>query len=116
LHPFAVSFPVAGVVGKALRTVSRTRTDLVAARAAATNQLAELLDAHWPGAKEVFADIASPIGVAFLTRYPTPASAANLGVKLMAGFCARHAYSGRRSPEVLLERMRNERAAAPARF
>jgi transposase len=58
---------------KALRTVSRTRTDLVAARVAATNQLAALLGAHWPGAKEVFADIASPIGVAFLTRYPTPA-------------------------------------------
>lgn len=92
---------------KALRTVSRTRTDLVAARVAATNQLAALLDAHWPGAKEVFADIASPIGVAFLTRYPTPASAANLGVKRMAAFCARHAYSGRRTPEALLERMRN---------
>jgi hypothetical protein len=92
---------------KALRTVSRTRTDLVAARVAATNQLAALLDAHWPGAKEVFADVASPIGVAFLTRYPTPASAANLDVKRMAAFCARHAYSGRRSPEALLERMRN---------
>jgi hypothetical protein len=87
--------------------VSRTRTDLVAARVAATNQLAALLDAHWPGAKEVFADVASPIGVAFLTSYPTPASAANLGVKRMAAFCARHAYRGRRSPEALLERMRN---------
>ena len=44
---------------KALCTVSRTRTDLVAARVAATNQLAALVDAHWPGAKEVFADIAT---------------------------------------------------------
>jgi hypothetical protein len=83
---------------KALRTVSRTRTDIVAARMAATNQLAALLDAHWPGAKEVFADIASPIGVAFLTRYPTPASAANLGVKRMAAFCASLAYSDVAAP------------------
>lgn len=44
---------------KALRTVSRTRTDLVAARVAATHELAALLDTHWPGAKEVFADIAT---------------------------------------------------------
>lgn len=37
---------------KALRTVVRTRDDIVQMRVAATNQLAALLDAHWPGAKE----------------------------------------------------------------
>jgi transposase len=36
---------------KALRTVVRTRGDLVEMRVAATNQLSALLDAHWPGAK-----------------------------------------------------------------
>ena len=55
---------------KALRTVVRTRDDLVQMRVAATNQLASLLDAHWPGGKAVFADIESPIALAFLTRYP----------------------------------------------
>jgi hypothetical protein len=34
----------------------RTRSDLVEMRVAATGQLAALLDAHWPGAKAVFAD------------------------------------------------------------
>lgn len=95
---------------KALRTVSRTRTELVEARVAATNQLSALLDSHWPGAKEIFADVASPIALAFLTRYPTPAAAAHLGVKRMAAFCVKHGYSGRRSPEALLDRLR----AAPA--
>ena len=60
---------------KALRTVVRTRDDLVEMRVAATNQLAALLDAHWPGAKAIFADIESPIALAFLTRYPTAAAA-----------------------------------------
>ncbi len=46
---------------KALRTVVRTRDDLVDMRVAATNQLAALLDAHWPGAKAIFADVESPI-------------------------------------------------------
>ncbi len=35
----------------------RTRDDLVEMRVAATNQLAALLDAHWPGAKAVFANV-----------------------------------------------------------
>ncbi len=91
----------------ALRAVSRTRTDLVGARVAATNQLAALLDAHWPGAKEVFADIESPISLAFLTRYPSPAHAAHLGEKRMAAFLTKHGYSGRRPAAELLARLRS---------
>jgi len=90
----------------ALRALSRTRTELVEARVAATNQLSALLDAHWPGAKEVFADVESPISLAFLTRYPSPAHAAALGEKRMAAFLTKHGYSGRRPAAVLLARLR----------
>ena len=58
-------------------------------RVAATNQLAALLDTHWPGAKAIFADVESPIALEFLTRYPTPAAAARLGEKRLAAFCAK---------------------------
>ena len=95
---------------KALRTVVRTRGDLVEMRVAATNQLSALLDAHWPGAKAIFADVESPISLEFLTRYPTPAAAAHLGEKRMAAFCVKHGYSGRRTAAELLARLR----AAPA--
>ena len=54
----------------ALRTVVRSRGDLVDMRVAATNQLSALLEAHWPGAKAVFADAGSPIALEFLTRFP----------------------------------------------
>ena len=91
---------------KALRTVVRTRDDLVEMRVAATNQLAALLDAHWPGAKAIFADIASPIALAFLARYPTAAAARHLGEQRLAGFVAKHGYSGRRTPAQLLARLR----------
>ncbi|MGW4720461.1 IS110 family transposase [Nocardia sp. NPDC004260] len=97
---------------KALRTVSRTRTDLVDARVAAGNQLAALLDAHWPGAKEIVADVTSPISLAFLTRHPTPAAATTLGLKRMTAFCAKHGYCGRRSPQALLERLRSAPAGS----
>jgi transposase len=95
---------------RALRAVVRTRDDLVEARIAAANQLAACLDAFWPGAKQVFADVDSPIALDFLERYPTPESAARLGEQRMAAFCVKHGYCGRRSPGELLARLR----AAPA--
>lgn len=92
---------------RALRTVVRTRDDIAGMRVAATSQLAALLDAHWPGAKAVFADVESPISLEFLTRYPTPAAAAHLGEKRMAAFCVKHGYSGRRTAAELLARLRS---------
>ncbi len=109
IHRLRPAAPLSGQT-KALRTVVRTRGDLVDARVAATNQLAALLDAHWPGAKAIFADIESAIALAFLTRYPTAASAASLTEKRLAAFCAKQSYSGRTPAAVLLARLR----AAPA--
>ena len=92
---------------RALRTVVRSRGDLVDMRVAATNQLSALLDAHWPGARAIFADVESPISLEFLTRYPTPAAAAHLGEKRMAAFCVKHGYCGRRTAAELLTRLRS---------
>jgi transposase len=91
---------------KALRTLTRAREDLVGVRVELANQLRAQLEAFWPGAL-VFADVDSPISLAFLAHYPSPADARRLGPKRLAGFLARHHYCGRRSPEELLERMRS---------
>jgi transposase len=91
---------------RALRALVRGRDDLVAARVQLANQLRSLLQSFWPGAAEVFAEIDSPIALAFIERYPTPDSANRLGPKRMAAFCAQHAYCGRRQPQALLERLR----------
>jgi transposase len=96
---------------RALRALVRGRDDLVATRVQLANQLRSLLESFWPGAAEVFADVDSPIALAFIERYPTPDSAARLGPKRMAAFCAQHAYCGRRSAEELLGRL--HQAAAP---
>lgn len=91
---------------KALRTVVRTRDDIVEMRVAATNQLSALLDDFWPGAKAIFADVESPISLAFLRRYPTAVTAAHLGEKRLAAFLTKHGYSGRRPASELLSRLR----------
>ena len=95
---------------RALRALVRGRDDLVATRVQLANQLRSLLDAFWPGAATLFAEIDSPIALAFVRRYPTPASAAHCGEKRLAAFLAQHRYCGRRSATELLERLR----AAPS--
>jgi transposase len=89
-----------------LQALVRQRDDQVRARTAAINQLTATLEAHWPGPRDLFCSLASPIALAFLTDYPTPAAAARLGDARMAAFCRRHSYRGTKSPAQLLARLR----------
>jgi transposase len=91
----------------ALRALVRTREDLVKARVALANQLRSQLEACWPGGERIFADVDSPIALAFLQRYASPEETRGLGEKRLESFLARHAYSGRRSPAELLQRLRD---------
>jgi transposase len=96
----------------ALRALSRSRQDLVATRVELANRLRTELERFWPGAAAIFADIDSPIALAFLERYPSPADVRGLGEKRLQHFLARNAYCGRRSPEALLERLRSAPAGS----
>ena len=91
---------------RALRAASRTRDDLVATRVQLANQLRSLLESFWPGAAAIFADVDSPIALAFLDQYPSPEHAAALGEKRLARFLTRQHYCGRRSAADLLARLR----------
>ena len=97
---------------RALRALVRGRDELIATRVQLANQLRSLLESFWPGAADVFADVDSPVALAFIQRYPTPESASRLGPKRMAAFCAQHAYSGRRSADELLARLHQAPAVA----
>jgi transposase len=114
-HRFRPLVPQSDAI-KALRALVRTRDDLVAERIALANQLRALLDTFWPGAAAIFADIDSPIALAFVSRYPTPTRAARLGEKRLASFLAGEQYCGRRRPAELLARLRAspKGQAAPA--
>ncbi|MER9568957.1 IS110 family transposase [Mesorhizobium opportunistum] len=99
---------------KALRALVRGRDDLVASRLVLANQLRALLESFWLGPVGLFADITSPIALAFIQRYPTPESASRLGEKRMACFLAQNQYCGRRSATDVLGRLRSAPCPAAA--
>jgi transposase len=108
-HRFRVLVPDSDQT-KALRALTRGRELLVEQRVALCNQLRAELERFWPGAIEIFADLDSPISLAFLERYPSPVDARGLGEKRLAQFLARHHYCGRKPAAVLLDKLR----AAPS--
>ena len=114
-HRWAALSPQSDSI-RALRALVRSRDDLVTTRVALANQLHSTLEAFWPGAACIFADITSPIGLAFLRRYPSPASAARLSEAQLLRFCRAQHYSGRRSPAELLARLRAAAQALPGKL
>jgi transposase len=105
-HRFPVLAP-SGDETLALKALVRTREELVDARVALANQLRAQLQAFWAGSERIVADVDSPIGLAFLERYPSPTDARSLGEKRLESFLARHGYCGRRTPGELLARLRS---------
>ena len=94
-HRFRVLVPDSDRT-KALRSMTRAREDLVRTRVALANQLRDELACFWPGASKVFCAVDSPIALAFLRRYPSPADARGLGEQRLGAFLARQGYPGRK--------------------
>jgi transposase len=93
----------------ALRRACRARKDLVSHRVAVANQLRAHLRNAFPGAVGLFADIDSPISLAFLGRFDCQDRADWLSPRRMAAWLASVGYCGRVDPAVLHARL----AAAP---
>jgi transposase len=105
-HRFKVLVPHASDI-KALRLLVRLRKDFVRTRVGLSNQLRSILQALYPGAAQIFADIDSPIALAFLRAFPSEAHAAKLTERRLQRFLTENAYCGRRPVTELLARLRN---------
>lgn len=89
----------------ALRRACRARRDLIAHRVGAANQLRAHLRAVFPGAVGLFADIDSPISLAFLTRFTTQNQADWLSPTRLGSWLCSVGYSGKVDPAVLHARL-----------
>ena len=83
-------------------------------RVALTNQLRAELERFWPGPIGSFAELDSPIALAFLERYPSPLDARTLGEQRLAAFLAPPALQRRQDPAELL-RQAPKRPRGPRR-
>ena len=82
----------------ALRKLCRARRDLVAHRVALCNQLRAHLQAAFPGAVGLFADLDSAISLKFLARFDSQERADWLSVKRLAAWLSSVGYCGRKDP------------------
>jgi transposase len=89
----------------ALRRTCRARKDLIAHRVGAANQLRAHLRNVFPGAAGLFAEIDSPISLAFLTRFDTQDKADWLTPTRLGAWLAKQSYPGRTDPAVLHARL-----------
>jgi transposase len=84
-----------------LRSAVRARRDLVAHRVAMCNQLRAHLALVFPAAVGLFADLDSPVSLAFLARFDCQDRADWLSPRRMAAWLKSAGYSGRTRPGVL---------------
>jgi transposase len=89
----------------ALRRACRARKDLVSHRVAVTSQLRAHLRNVFPGAAGLFADLDSPVSLAFLARFDTQDRADWLTPARLARWLASVSYSGGTDPAVLHARL-----------
>jgi len=89
----------------ALRRACRARKDFVAHRVAVANQLRAHLRNVLPAVIGLFADIDSPITLAFLARFDTQDKLDWLTPTRLATWLSKQGYSGRTDPSVLHQRI-----------
>lgn len=94
----------------ALRASVRARKDLVQTRVSLVQRLEAHLALVFPGAVEIFADLASDIAQAFLLRFPSAERAGWLSPRRLDHWLVAQGYCGRRTGTELHARL----AAAPA--
>jgi transposase len=88
-----------------LRSAVRARRDLVAHRVAVCNQLRAHLQGCFPGAVGLFAELDSPVSLAFLARFDCQERADWLTPRRMAAWLKAQGYCGRKDPAELHARL-----------
>ncbi|GFG70940.1 IS110 family RNA-guided transposase [Mycolicibacter senuensis] len=97
-----------------IKALTRDRDRLLETQQAVEHQLRMILEAYHPAPVRLFSSVDRQITLSFILDYPTPAIASRVKTTRMAGFLARHHYTGRVSAQVLADRMRANLLTASA--
>jgi hypothetical protein len=96
-----------------LRRACRARKDLVGHRVGLANQLREHLKRVFPGAVGLFADLDSPVSLAFLARFDCQDRADWPSPGRLAAWLKSQGYCGRKDPAILHQRLTGAPTAPP---
>lgn len=88
-----------------LQAVARDRQRVLHAKVACESRLRAVLETYHPAPLHLFSELDRDISVEFIRSYPTPDQVRHVKAGRMASFCARHHYSGRTDPQVLVDRL-----------
>lgn len=100
-RPLSVPSPLLAEI----KALTRDRDRLLETQQAVESQLRMILEAYHPAPVRLFSSVDRQITLSFVLDYPTPAVAGRVKTTRMAGFLARHHYTGRVPAQVLAERM-----------
>jgi transposase len=109
-RPLAVPSPLLAEI----KALTRDRDRLLETQQAVESQLRTILEAYHPAPVRLFSSVDRQITLSFVLDYPTPAVAGRIKTTRMAGFLARHHYTGRTPAQVLADRMRANLLTASA--
>lgn len=101
-RPLAVPSPLLAEI----RALARDRDRLLETQQAVEHQLRMILESYHPAPVRLFSSVDRQITLSFVLDYPTPAVASRVKTTRMAGFLARHHYTGRVPAQILAEKMR----------
>jgi transposase len=101
-RPLSVPSPLLAEI----KALTRDRDRLLETQQAVESQLRMILEAYHPAPVRLFSSVDRQITLSFVLDYPTPAVAGRIKATRMAGFLARHHYTGRVPAQVLAQRMR----------
>jgi transposase len=101
-RPLSVPSPLLAEI----KALTRDRDRLLETQQAVESQLRMILESYHPAPVRLFSSVDRQITLSFVLDYPTPAVAGRIKSTRMAGFLARHHYTGRVPAQVLAERMR----------
>ncbi len=88
-----------------IAALSRDRERVVVMQRAVESRLRATLEAYHPAPLHLFSSLDRDITLAFIRDYPTATAAARVTEDRMRKFCARHGYTGRVNPTILMERL-----------
>jgi len=79
-------------LSRELKVLTRDREKLVGDRTRLSNRLIAILKAYYPAALELFSQVAQPITLSFLSKYPTYEDAKNLSLREFRKFLSENHY------------------------